>query len=75
MLTKNEAIRGLFGTAVDLCLVHKFQRLYNGVPIFLMFRDVMSKESEDRLIVSLGLVVGVQTVRLSVEVLNTKQGA
>lgn len=51
------------------------QRLYKGVPIFFVFRDVMMKESEDRLVLSLDLAASFRMVRRSGEIFSNKEGA
>lgn len=73
MLTKDETVRGLISTSVDLGATRISQRLYNGSQISLMFHEVRSKANEDRLVVSLSLVARLRTVRRSGEVFYTKQ--
>lgn len=55
MSTMQEAVRSLIGTSVGLGVIRVCQRLYENVPICLVSRDEMSRESEDRLVVALGL--------------------
>lgn len=58
MLTKDKAVRCLICTAGDLNLICICTRLYESVQIFLMFRDVVSKASEDCFVQFFGLFVG-----------------
>lgn len=54
---------------IRICL-----QLYKDVPIILIFCDVMSKVSENRHVLSVGLADGFWMVRRSDDVLSTEQG-
>lgn len=75
MSNKDRALQGLIGTALDLDIICICQRLNEGVPNILVFRDVMLKASDNRVIVFHGLAVGLQMVRSRCLVFKTKQSA
>lgn len=75
MFTKNNTLRGLIGTAVDLRKTRICLRLYKGVPILLEFRGVTLNTSEHRLVVSLGSAAGLWMERRSGKHLHTILGA
>lgn len=75
MLTKNEAVRGLAGTTVDLGILRICYRFYKGVPVIFMFLDVILKAKEDIRVASLSLAFGLRMARRSDGVINTKQDA
>lgn len=63
------------GIVVDLNAICICQRLYKVVRTVFLFRDVVSKVSEDRLAVSLCLAAGLWKVRHKSDLLYTKQDA
>lgn len=52
MSTKDEAVRGSIGTAVNMGVIHIFLRLYEVVPIHLVSHYILWNASEDKLVVS-----------------------
>lgn len=75
MSTKYEAVQGLVCSPVDLDVTRICSRLYEGFSIFLVFCDVISKASEDRLVLFLGLAAALRMVRGSGLVLSIKKGS
>lgn len=75
MSTIGEAMQGFIGTAVDSSIKRICQRLYEDVPIIMVFRDVVSKASEYRVVLSLDRAADLRTIRFFGEVLYTKQAA
>lgn len=74
MSNKAEAVRRLICTAVYLGFMRMCYRLYNGVPVFSVNLDEVSKASEDFFGAYLYLAPGLWIVCGRGEVFNTKQG-
>lgn len=74
-MTKDKAVGGLIGTAMDLGVLRICMRFYKVVSILFVFRDVILKASKDRLFVSFGSDAGFWMVRYSCEVRRAEQGA
>lgn len=62
-------------TVVDLDATRMCLQLYKDVPVFLVFRDMMSKSGEKRLVASLALPFGLRMVRDGGKVLDSKEVA
>lgn len=69
------AVRDVIGTTLYLGVISTCERLYEGVPISLVFCYVILKATVDRLDAPLGFVPGLRIVRRKGEFSNAKQGA
>lgn len=76
MSPRNNAVRGLIGTAMSLCLIPEVNGFFfRTCPNCFVFFDIITETNEDCLVLYVVMAAGLRMKGASGEVFNTKQGA